>query len=354
MKRIEPLDGLRGVSIALVVLSHAGLGHVVPGGLGVTLFFFISGYIISRLLLKELQVHGRIDVPAFFGRRAFRILPALLAYLAVATACVWHLSAQVDLRHLLAAVFNVYNYYYLYALDHANPVNHHHPYAIVWSLAVEEHFYLIYPFVAAALLSKPQRALRWLLTLCALSLVWRCWLVFGIGLEQMPHERIYKATDTRLDSIAWGVVFAVVQDRMTVWPADRLQRWGSLGLWSGLLLLLATLLVRDEGFRQSWRYSLQGLAIGLMAWRLLCSDHLFSRALACRPLVWLGRISYSLYLWHWLVNYLLEQLPGLQAQGPFVAPVLLVVCSLLIAELSHRWIEQPALRRGRDWLSRRT
>lgn len=353
MNRIQALDGLRGVSIALVLLSHAGLGHVVPGGLGVTLFFFISGYIITRLLMREWLEHGRVDIPAFFLRRTFRIYPALLAYLAASTTYVLWAYGTVDVGHLAAAVVNVYNYYYLFVLDHGAAVNQHHPYTIVWSLAVEEHFYLLYPALAAAMLRRPARAMALLIAGCAVVLAWRGWLVYGVGLEALPPERIYKATDTRIDSIAWGVLFALGQDRIATWTSSSQSRWGHAGLCLGGLLMLLTLLIREENFRQGLRYTLQGMALYAMFWSLICRPTALTTWLGSLPLVWLGQISYSLYLWHWLVHHWTSQSPWLAQWGPWTQNLTMILMSLVLAHGSHRLIEQPGLALGRRMLAAR-
>ncbi len=351
MKRINSLDGLRGISIGLVLLSHAGLGAIVPGGLGVTIFFFISGYIITRLLMREQDGTGAIDIPAFYLRRAFRILPALLVYLAACTAYLVAVYGLFEPWHLLSAVFNVYNYYYIFFLDHSGPVGTHHPYGIVWSLAVEEHYYFIYPFACFALMARPHRLVGGLVLLCMAALVWRFYLAYGVGLESMPAERIYKATDTRIDSIGFGALFALVRPDGSKGHQDApAVQWLRFGF--GLLLLLATLLVRNEEFRQSLRYSVQGLALYLMFEQLVVLPSGIAKALAGRPLVWLGRISYSLYLWHWLVLIALEKLlPG--SSPPSLLYSLMVGISLIVAQLSFQCIEQPMLRQGQRLLQRR-
>lgn len=351
MKRIESLDGLRGASIALVVLSHAGLGKIVPGGLGVTLFFFISGYIITRLLLQEHARYGSIDIPAFFARRAFRILPALLMYLLACSLYLFFYFSSIEPLHLLSAVFNVYNYYYIFVLDHGGPIGNHHPYAIVWSLAVEEHYYLAYPFLFAALISKPSQFRNWLILLSAASLALRFYLAWHIGTENLPAERIYKATDTRIDSIAFGAIFALTTAKSASGRMARILR-GDLAFPCGAVLLLASLIFREQVFRETLRYTIQGIAIALI-FSALIETKKPNRILTSSAATWLGSISYSLYLWHWLCLIVLEN-AWPRFMETVAGHIVFVAASLLAAHISHRYIETPALVLGRKWQERRT
>jgi peptidoglycan/LPS O-acetylase OafA/YrhL len=253
--------------------------------------------------------------------------------------------------HLLSAVFNVYNYYYIFFLDHNGPVGTHHPYGIVWSLAVEEHYYFVYPFVCYVLMAQPRRMVRWLVLICAATLAWRFYLAYGVGLDALPAERIYKATDTRIDSIGFGALFALLRSEgSNALQESQESQW--LRFVFGLALMLATLLVRNEEFRQSLRYSLQGLALYLMFDQLVVLPSNIAKALATAPLVWLGRISYSLYLWHWLVLIALERMAP-KASPPGLLYLLMVCISLGVAQLSFQIIEQPMLRRGQQLLQRR-
>ncbi|MFZ2989210.1 acyltransferase family protein [Ideonella sp.] len=352
MKRIDSLDGLRGASIALVLLSHAGLGKVVPGGLGVTLFFFISGYIITRLLLQEQDRCGSIDVPAFFARRAFRILPALFVYLLAASLYLHYKFAVFDAPHLLSAILNVYNYYYIFALDHGGAVGNHHPYAIVWSLAVEEHYYLVFPFIFSTLISKPRKLRNLLLIICVITLGWRLYLAGYIGTTNLPAERIYKATDTRIDSIAFGAIYALISTNNRSERILKALR-SKHALSVGILLLLLSLTYRNPIFRESLRYTIQGVGIALIFHSLIETDtpkfSLFTNSIV----IWLGAVSYSLYLWHWLCLIALENAWPI-LMSTWIGHLIFVLLSLAVAHLSHRFIERPLLTLGRRWQVERT
>ena len=137
------LDGLRAVSILLVLLSHLGLDHVLPGAFGVTLFFFISGYLITRQLCGGLARTGRIGFGRFALRRVLRLMPAGLAYILVAGLAYCAAGGLITPAGWLAAIFYGANYYDLWAGYHSTLPGVRHPFNILWSLAIEEHFYAL-------------------------------------------------------------------------------------------------------------------------------------------------------------------------------------------------------------------
>lgn len=347
---LPALDGLRALSIALVVLSHVGLGRWVPGGLGVTVFFFISGYIITRLMLQEQERAGRIAVRTFYMRRVLRLMPALVVFVAVSAVLVPASGQAVPLRDALAALFYLGNYWNIAGGFHSGPAPS--PLSITWSLAVEEHYYLVYPLLMACLAARPRRLLAVLTALLVAVLIWRCVLVYGVGLAALRPNRIYMATDTRLDSILYGAWLAVASAPGVI-NASRVPGWvggkpdvRAFGL--GLVLLAATLVYRDPLFRDTVRYSVQGVALVLVLPYLVFGAGLATRWLSSGPLRYLGWISYSLYLYHWLVHVLLtlwwpQAGVGVQMAG-------MVLLAWPAAHLSWRWVERAGLIWRRRWL----
>ena len=169
--QIPALDGLRAVSILLVMVSHAGFGHIEPGGLGVTLFFGISGFIITRLLLAEHAATGRVALGAFYARRFLRLSPALLIYAACAGLAMAALGDPFRLAEWLAMLFYAANFWKLWG-GFPDGALAPHPFGILWSLAVEEQYYLIYPWLLVALLARVSAAPgRWLAGLASASFV---------------------------------------------------------------------------------------------------------------------------------------------------------------------------------------
>ena len=173
---IPALDGLRAVAILLVVLSHLGLDRVLPGAFGVTLFFFISGYLITRLLLHALRRHGRIGLSRFYLRRALRLAPASFVYIAVSGCLYQWAGGRIAAPAWLSAFFYGTNFYQLWVGYQTSLAGVRQPFNILWSLAIEEHFYLVWP-VMLRFIWRSRWTLPAMLGFCAAVLVWR-WVLF--------------------------------------------------------------------------------------------------------------------------------------------------------------------------------
>ena len=293
---VPGLDGLRAASVSIVAFAHFGFSDLIPGGLGVTVFFFLSGYLITRLLLAEQVKHARVDLGRFYGRRFLRLGPELLAFLLFTALLAPPLfGVRATPEQLLAGLFYVTNYVQLLSgpkCENCALTGH------LWSLAVEEHFYLIMPLALVLLRADPRR-LTWLfLGVIAWGLLWRSGVVFMAGGGE-PYT--YIATESRIDSIAWGCLAAVLQARGSA-VIGVIERRPLAAFGGGLLLLLITLAVRDEAFRESVRYSLQVLALFALVMALILGPRLqpLVRLLEWSPIRWMGRLSYGAYLWHFV------------------------------------------------------
>jgi len=349
---LPALDGLRAVSILLVVASHAGFGRLVPGGLGVTLFFGISGFIITRLLLAEWAAHGRIAFGAFYARRVLRLSPALLTYAACAGLAMAALGAPFVLAEWLAMLFYAANYYALWVGFPDHSALAPHPFSILWSLAVEEHFYLLFP---AAMLLLVRRG--WFLPAmaagCAASLAWRIMVHAqcgaGGGPEWLcgtfPAYRIHMATDTRLDAMLYGCGLAWLC-RPGAMPGWVRARWP---LPLGGAMVLASLLIREETFRETARHTLQSAGIALALGPLLFAPAWgrLRALLSWAPTLLVGRMSYVLYLFHWLAVGLACAATGeAMREAPYGAAWYAVfLLATLIPSAAVYWgIERPVAR----------
>jgi peptidoglycan/LPS O-acetylase OafA/YrhL len=337
---IPELDGLRGVSILLVVVGHFGLGDLVPGGLGVTIFFFISGFLITRLLIAEYKQAGRISLRAFYARRFLRLAPALLTMLAIVTIVWIALGKPISGKQIFSAIFYMMNYYYIFGGDRVLPLEP------LWSLAVEEHYYLVYPVLFLLFWRFKSRFLLGLISVSLAVLIWRS--VYVLHLHG-GEDHTYYATDTRIDSILYGAILSVIIE--TKFCVIDYVRRNSAFAWLGFLALTFTLVFRNEVFRETLRYSIQGIALIPIFVSVLFSNkiELVRRPLQLRLLIWIGKISYSLYLWHEVAFSLVASVIPLRFAA--VSYPTAAMLSFAVAALSYYGVEGP-FRKARKLFSR--
>ncbi len=321
-------DGLRAIAVMLVVVAHYGWGHIVPGGFGVTLFFFISGFLICRLLLAEQIKHDGIDLVAFYKRRFLRLSPPLLMFLAGSGAVYAFLEVQPSGLHLAAALTYTMNFVKMHTINDPSNVWGH-----LWSLAVEEHYYLIFPFLLIFLLCKRLSLPTVFGWICVAALINRLLGVYVFGREPAT---LYYSTDTRIDSILMGAWLAsLLHDRgfegvrkFVGWPA----------VVAGGALLLFSLLFRDEIFRQTWRYSVQNIGISLLMINLYAYGALRwgLAILETPPMKWVGKRSYEMYLWHFCVMAGVQAVMGISMLSTAISLMLLFPVSGLAYSLGTR------------------
>jgi peptidoglycan/LPS O-acetylase OafA/YrhL len=335
---IPSLDGIRAISFFLVFFAHAGLGAtLIPGGFGVTVFFLLSGFLITTLLRMEFARHGRISLRHFYLRRVLRILPPLYITLALSIVLVLVGTgyARIPLPGTLAQVFQVANYYEIYA----RPAETMPGTGVLWSLAVEEHFYLLFPVLYVWMISRfsVRRQAIVLLALCVGALAWRCVLHFHLG---APSIRTYYGTDTRFDSILLGSLFAIVANPVLRDPLhEQLVRGMKWLLPLSVLVLIGTFLIRDAGFRETIRYSLQGLALMPLFTAAIHYQKTWPvRLLNLSWVRFLGVLSYTLYLCHSVIMVAVERN---WTSDPVISGVISLAGSVCFATLVHYWIERP-------------
>jgi peptidoglycan/LPS O-acetylase OafA/YrhL len=358
------LDGLRALAVLAVIAYHEQFGWAPGGMLGVGVFFTLSGYLITDLLLGQWVASGRLNLGDFWLRRARRLLPALFVMLAVVTAwaTVASPSRLAALRGAVAAAATYSSNWY-YIATHSSyfarfappgPLDH------LWSLAVEEQFYLVWPWLlllgVCCLRSRRASAVRWLalptLALAAGSAV----LMLMLYHPGYDPTRVYEGSDTRACGLLVGAALAMV------WPSRREAgpaRWARIGLDGAGIAGLAVvgLMIWRVGQYSSFTYQ-GGLVVlsvataGVLA-AAACPGSLVGAALGWRPLRWIGVRSYGIYLWHFPVIVLTtpanapEDLPRAAVQ---------VAASIGLAALSWRFVEEP-IRHGalaRVWQRLRT
>jgi peptidoglycan/LPS O-acetylase OafA/YrhL len=337
---ISSLDGIRALSFLLVFLGHAGLGSLIPGGFGVTVFFFLSGFLITTLLRMEHDRNGHISLKQFYLRRLLRIFPPFYLVLAVAVALTLMgvLQSTVHLTPVAAQALHFTNYYII----HTGGAEQLHGTVPYWSLAVEEHFYLAFPLLYLLLrryLPSVNRQMMVLSAICGAILIWRCFLVF---IFQVAEDKTYMSTDTRVDSILFGCILAIYGN--PVFDRTRLsERWWKFLLFPlGLALLIFTFIFRDPMFRETFRYTLQGLGLmPLFVVAIRWCDWGPFKLLNYRWVKFLGLLSYSMYLMHQVILYGIAERTSFH---PFIQGAIALLASVLLASAIYYAVEQPCAR----------
>lgn len=387
-KRFELLDALRACAVLLVVVSHAGAGNLVPGGAGVTVFFTISGFIITYVVMREYEKTNGFDVKLFYVKRLLKLLPPLVVCIVIPTL-IYGVAHPEVFGPLLAQIFFVYNWFAAYSFDGGLPGSH-----VTWSLGVEEQFYIGFAIIWVVLIrgQRARRNLFWFATVVALfSLILRIVLAYqGAG-----FDRLYYATDARLDSISIGIVACLLvmrrkqkhdsadrekqhdeatqkqgnatQSRIDEWgqdnivteqsPARAMGSSHSAGSWSRLFLLFTGVAIfvlatapRSAIWQDTGRYFFQSLGIAMIiAYSFFPAANVVGDAMErLWSLKWIqtvGRASYSIYLAHLptalLVIYLVPVLNDLPLVVLVVVKTAIGVCAGLLV---WTWVEKPVER----------
>jgi peptidoglycan/LPS O-acetylase OafA/YrhL len=334
---IPCLDGIRAISFLIVFVAHAGYLYLIPGGFGVTVFFFLSGYLITTLLRMEFAKKGGISLSSFYIRRVCRIFPPLYLTLlfGLGVVAIGLVKGVIYPRAVAFAVMHLTNYFNIYSTERL-PADM----GVLWSLAVEEHFYAVFPLAYLWMnrIGYSRRRQAAILTsVCATVLIWRSILVVVYGASSV---RVYGGTDTRIDSILIGCIMAIILNPM-MGDANLLSRSRlRLGATLGMLILLFTFTDRNVLFRDTLRYTIQGIGLFLIfVFVVKCSDTPSVRWLDWKPLRYMGMISYTLYLVHNVFLNFVKQWVGDNRLEKIVFGLAL---STLFATLMYYYVEKPA------------
>ena len=347
------LDGLRGLAVAAVVLYHAGFDWMVGGFLGVSTFFTLSGFLITGLLMKELDSTGRISLSGFWSRRFRRLLPATLVTLALVTVVFGFLVGTADQRaalrgDVMSSLFDVANWHFIFGgTSYGDLFSAPSPVLHFWSLAIEEQFYLIFPLALLGLWQLTGRNKRFMgAALVALALT-SAVLPMVMG---MSTDRAYFGTDARAAELLLGAVLAMVVFSPTVRERlhsdRRLQRW---------IIAVALVMAAVQAYwwwtlpqPTGWLYQGGFAVYALMTCVIIVAATLpkgaFTTALSWAPLRWLGTRSFAVYLLHWPVYLVVRQVVPDWNRG--VQTAIVIGVSLALAEVSFRLLERP-IRQGR-------
>lgn len=345
------LDSLRGLAILGVILYHINFNWMPGGFLGVTVFFVLSGYLITDILAMEWKRNKRIDLKKFWLSRARRLLPGMLVMLVITLAwiTIFHSSLLEKMRgDSLAALFYVSNWWYIYhKLSYFDNFNQIYPLNHFWSLAVEEQFYVVWPFIISLGLYYIKKQSRMILLIClgAFASALAMAILYEPGVDP---SRIYYGTDTRAFSLLIGAVLALV------WPSNRLankiipKARFILDVVGGIALIIILVMFWKTNQYDPFLYKggmvLLSIATALLVANLAHPASRIAQFLRFRPLRWVGVRSYGIYLWHYPILTLTT--PKVNA-GDFsiIRAILQFLLIILIAQISWKFIEKP-IRQG--------
>jgi peptidoglycan/LPS O-acetylase OafA/YrhL len=345
LPRVVPLDGLRALAVAAVLAFHTGAGWAVGGFLGVDLFFVLSGFLISGLLIAEWKRRGQVSLRRFYARRALRLLPAVLMLCAV-LLIIGPVLSGVDARNALwkgvgGTVFYFANWQQAFGLVPLYQLTDH-----TWSLAIEEQFYIVWPPVLLLTLTWARRrgfdpvkaAVTVALVLAAASAGLRLALWHGAS----SVDRIYFGTDTRADSLligaALGLAFATGRLEWARKLLPALTPWAL----AAILVIFGFAHRADSALYLGELTGIAVLVAIVIGGVALAPESAVGRILALPPLVAIGRISYGIYLWHWPVyRYLHESELGL---GWWQTQLVRIAVTLGASTASYFILERPMLK----------
>lgn len=351
--RLPGLDGLRALAVGAVLVFHLRATWLPGGFLGVDVFFVISGFLITTLLLRERARTGRLDLPRFWRRRARRLVPALV--LVVVTSTVLARFLEPDLlvgigRQTLGALTFTTNWLEISAGTDYFHATSPQLFMTFWSLAVEEQFYLLWPFAVVAIVTLIHRRRRRPLIPVAIGVASAA--AMAILVDPSSVTRAYYGTDTHLIGLMIGAALAFA------WAAPH-RAWTRTGAWQhlrrpltawALVVLLAVFVTARDDLVLTFRLGipLASLATAVLVLALISAPTRLRDLAETVPLRWIGERSYGIYLWHWPVVLLVGAAWPIAPGGAayVISRLLCVALTLVLAGASYRWVEQPVRRLG--------
>jgi peptidoglycan/LPS O-acetylase OafA/YrhL len=328
---IPSLDGLRAVSFFLVFVSHAWWSRL--GQFGVSVFFFLSGFLITTLLRMENDKYQAVSLRNFYWRRVLRIFPPFYITIMVILLLVAGkvVRGQIEAKPILAASLYAANYWAIFKGFHLPG------FTPFWSLAVEEHFYLLFP-LAFLLMCKAKMAYKrqaiLLSAACALFLAWRLFLILGLGV--VDENRILYATDTRVDTILFGCIFALGLNPVL----DEEVKPSTWLCVLGLGALFVSVAFRGPVMHMGFKFTLQGLAFIPLFTMAIMTPASYAKWLNWKWVRFIGTLSYTLYLVHLtLFDVAREHIPSKS-----LAALAALASCFVYAYAMNKWVEIPSAR----------
>lgn len=340
-KYIKEIDGLRALAVIMVLAYHLKMPFAKSGLLGVTVFFVISGYLITGILINEIEESGGVDLKNFWLRRIRRLLPAVLSMAVVmifVSAVVNRVVFTKGCNDLLSAVFGYNNWWQIFRkVSYFENAGAPSPFTHCWSLAIETQFYLIYP-ILLILLSKARNRGK---VFAAVTAVLAMISVVLMGVLYSPDgdpSRVYYGTDTRAFSLLIGALAAIQKEYHIIKVKLRGKLWAVIGSISVLILIGMMMLISSySSFLYYGGQAIVSVLAAFVVYAVTVSRSLLNIILGSSILKWIGDRSYSIYLWHYPIIVLMSG--GKRATWWIV--ILEVVLSVGFAELSYRFIETP-------------
>ena len=340
-KYIKEIDGLRALAVIMVLAYHLKMPFAKSGLVGVTVFFVISGYLITGILINEIEESGGVDLKNFWLRRIRRLLPAVLSMAVVmifVSAVVNRVVFTKGCNDLLSAVFGYNNWWQIFRkVSYFENAGAPSPFTHCWSLAIETQFYLIYP-ILLILLSKARNRGK---VFAAVTAVLAMISVVLMGVLYSPDgdpSRVYYGTDTRAFSLLIGALAAIQKEYHIIKVKLRGKLWAVIGSISVLILIGMMMLISSySSFLYYGGQAIVSVLAAFVVYAVTVSRSLLNIILDSSILKWIGDRSYSIYLWHYPIIVLMSG--GKRAAWWIV--ILEVVLSVGFAELSYRFIETP-------------
>lgn len=342
------LDGLRALAVIGVIFYHL-TPHILPGGfLGVPIFFVLSGYLISDLLIQEFEQNGKISLKQFWKRRLNRLYPALVTMLILVTGwiTIFERSLLLNIRNMiLTSLVYLNNWWQIsQGASYFDRFTTPSPFVHLWSLAIEGQFYLIWPVIVVFAIVFIKRNDWIFYTFIGVSIL-SALLMAILYVPGADPSRVYYGTDTRAFSLLIGSALAFI------WPSTKLKKnlpnagrvtLDAVGVLSlGLLIWLMVQLMDSDPFTYYGGIFIFSLISGILVAVVAHPATLLAKLLSLQPLKWIGQRSYGLYLWQYPVMILYEVKVGDTSLHPLRHLIIQITLIILISEASYRFVEMP-------------